>query len=189
MDVFLLRHAETEANRDGSLATGSDDALTRYGNWQARAIIERLTSLEVEGILCSPYSRALDTIRPFAEAVNLEIRVHPCLAEGQLSLSDTVVLEEPNYTRHVSGYDCPQVSESAGSFLSRVKHTHELIVSQPFSKVLVVTHGHMIRELLNSMLALPVKTRFPHENCGLSHISLGSVNAIKFINRPMCSSQ
>lgn len=189
MDIFLLRHAETESNRTGSPASGSEDALTEYGHWQAQAIIDGLMELEIEAVLCSPYSRALDTVEPFAQAASLPVVVHPCLAEGQLILDNSVSHEEPLYTPHVSGYLHPTKNEHAGAFLSRVMQAQKIIVSQSASKVLVVTHGHMIRELLNRLLALPVKTRFPHENCGLSLVSVGEVNTVGFLNRTMCSNQ
>lgn len=187
MDLFLLRHAETESNRAGSLTSGSEDALTEYGHWQADAIVEDLMALEIDTILCSPYSRALQTVKPFSEAASLPVIVESCLAEGQLVLESSLILEEPVYIKHASGYHHPEHNEPAGAFLRRVKHAEEVIFSQPATNVLVVTHGHMIRELLNSILDLPVKTRFPHENCGLSHISAGEISTVKFINRAMCS--
>lgn len=189
MDVFLLRHAETEENRNGTLATGSGDALTQYGYSQAQTIIEGLMDLEIESILSSPYPRALETIRPFAEVAKVKIEVHPCLVEGQLLLDKYSGREEPRYFRHVSGHDYPHENETAGAFVSRVSQAHKLIISQSFSRILVVTHGHMLRELLNSMLDLPSKTRFPHDNCGLTHISIGDVNMVKYINRAMCFNQ
>ncbi|SDN89028.1 histidine phosphatase family protein [Vreelandella arcis] len=187
MEIFLLRHAETKANRDGALATGSGDTLTPHGRSQAQSIIEGLMEFEVEAILSSPYPRALETIRPFAQAAKLEVDVHPCLAEGQLVLGESPVQEELKYFRHTSGYDYPSEHEAAGAFLSRVVEAHKLIVSQPFARVLVVTHGHMLRELLNNILSMPNKTRFPHENCGLTHVSVGEVNMVNYVNRPMCS--
>lgn len=187
MDIFLLRHAETESNRAGSLASGSEDALTEFGHWQAQTIVDGLIELEVAAILCSPYSRALDTVKPFAQAASLPVEVHPCLAEGQLILENSVSYEEPVYMPHASGYLFPAINEQAGAFLRRVAQAQELIYSQSSSKVLVVTHGHMIRELLNSLLALPEKTRFPHVNCGLSHITSGDVTTVGFLNRAMCS--
>ena len=189
MNIFLLRHAETAPNEAGLLASGSEDALTEYGYWQAQAIVDGLMQLEIEAILCSPYSRALDTIEPFAQTTGLPVVVHPCLAEGQLILEGSVSHEEPVYMPHASGYLHPVKNEQAGAFLRRVTQAQEVIFSQSASKVLVVTHGHMIRELLNSLLALPAKTRFPHDNCGLSLVSVGEVNTVGFLNRAMCSNQ
>lgn len=189
MDIFLLRHAETDSNRAGLLASGSEDALTDYGYWQAQAIVDSLMQLEIEVILCSPYSRALDTVEPFAKTAALPVVVYPCLAEGQLVLESSVSHQEPVYIPHASGHLHPATNEQAGAFLRRVTQAQEVIFSQSASRILVVTHGHMIRELLNSLLALPAKTRFPHENCGLSLVSVGEVNTVGFLNRAMCSNQ
>lgn len=189
MDIFLLRHAETESNQAGSLSSGSEDALTEYGKWQARAIVGGLVELEIEAILCSPYARALDTVEAFAQAASIPVAVHPCLAEGQLVLDSSVPHEEPVYIPHTSGRLHPAENEQAGAFLRRALQAQEVILSQSVSRILVVTHGHMIRELLNYLLALPEKTRFPHNNCGLSLVSLGEVNTVGFLNRAMCSNQ
>ncbi|WP_422674155.1 histidine phosphatase family protein [Billgrantia antri] len=189
MDIFLLRHAETESNRAGSLASGSEDALTEYGHRQAQAIVDGLMELEIEAILCSPYARALDTVEPFAQAASLPVVAHPCLAEGQLVLDNAISYEDPIYMPHSSGHLHPKENEQAGAFLRRALEAKELIFAQPVSKILVVTHGHMIRELLNIFLALPVKTRFPHDNCGLSLVSVGKINTVGFLNRAMSSNQ
>jgi len=189
MDIFLLRHAETDSNRAGLLTSGNEDSLTEYGQWQAQTIVEGLMELEIEAILCSPYSRALATVEPFAQEASLPVVVHPCLAEGQLILDNSASHEEPVYFRHVSGYLHPVDTEQAGGFLERVRQAQEIIFSQSASKILIVSHGHMIRELLNSFLALPVKTRFPHDNCGLSLISVGEVNSVRYLNRGICPNQ
>lgn len=189
MDIFLLRHAETDSNQAGLLSSGSEDALTEHGKWQAQTIVDDLMELEIETVLCSPYSRALDTIEPFTRAASIPVVVHPCLAEGQLVLDSLVSHEEPVYVSHSSGHLHPAENEQAGAFLRRALLAQEVISSQSASKVLVVTHGHMIRELLNIFLALPAKTRFPHDNCGLSLVSVGEVNTVAFINRAMCSNK
>ncbi|MFC3702713.1 histidine phosphatase family protein [Reinekea marina] len=186
MEIFLLRHAETETNREGGLATGSDDALTEHGHHQAQSIIEGLLALEIDSILSSPYPRALETVRPFSEFAKKNIEVHSCLAEGQLLLSGSHDEEEPKYFSHGAGYDYPSQNETGGAFLARVRRTKEVILSQPCQRILVVTHGHMLRELINNILALPHKVRFPHENCGLTHVTIGEVIMVNCINRPMC---
>lgn len=104
-------------------------------------------------------------------------------------LTETPTREELRYFHHMSGYDYPHENESLGAFMERVVQAKKLIDTQPHSRLLVVTHGHMLRELLNSMLALPHKTRFPHDNCGLSHMSVDDVNMVSYINRPIFSNQ
>lgn len=134
MDILLLRHAETNTNQAGSLSSGSEDSLTEYGYWQAQAIVDGLMELEIEAVLCSPYSRALETVEPFAKSASLPVLVHPCLAEGQLVLNSSVSYEEPAYMQHASGYLYPTKDESAGAFLKRVMQAKEVIFSQSVSR-------------------------------------------------------
>ena len=49
--------------------------------------------------------------------------------------------------------------------------------------MLMVTHGHFIRELLNLLLATPALVAFPHDNCGRTLIRLGEGLTVAFCNR------
>lgn len=185
MDIFLLRHAETQSNQEGRLSSGMDDPLTALGCEQAQAIVSGLLSLRLDAVLCSPLSRAVKTVEPFLEASSLPSERHPCLAEGQLVLTNDVPLVPVCYQNSSGGVPVPCSDELPGAFLQRVEHAKDLLLSQQYPRILVVTHGHMIRELLNSFLALPRKTRFPHHNCGLTHLSIGEQVTVGFINRPL----
>ena len=187
MDIFLLRHAETKSNQLGALSSTPSDPLTEHGLWQAYTIIDSLKALNIDTILCSPYERARYTVQPFAEAVSIPTVIHPCLAEGQLALDGEVALTKASYSMSPDGFCYPSDNEGVGSFLSRAKEAEELILSEASKRVLVVTHGHMIRELINRFLKLSAKTRFPHHNCGLSHLSIGEVTTVRFINRALCT--
>ncbi len=61
--IYLVRHGETEWNRDGRLQGQSNSALTKRGLKQARAIGELLRELVGGGIpiIASPLERALRT--------------------------------------------------------------------------------------------------------------------------------
>lgn len=183
MDIFLLRHAETESNRDGSLSSMAEEELTDFGSKQAVAIVDVLGSLGIQAILSSPYPRALKTIEPFSIVSKIKIQVHGCLAEGQLVLDASQEYEQPVYsgTNHY-----PLHSETKGQFIGRVRQAFELILSQKEEKILVVSHGHMIRELLNLFFKTTHKVRYPHSNCGLSLVSTGEYPVARYINRELC---
>ncbi len=59
MDIFLLRHAETEANKRWVLSSSVEDPLSKYGLEQANSIVANLQNLSIKSILCSPYPRAM----------------------------------------------------------------------------------------------------------------------------------
>jgi len=178
MNIFLLRHAQTEANLKGELSSQIDDPLTSDGLKQANAIVDELKALNIEKILCSPYQRAIDTIIPFSSAGNINIEIAPSLAEGQLVLEHDIAPEAAIY----NSLGHPFENEPKGQFLWRAIETMEYIKSLNQSRVLVVSHGHMIRELLNIILRAPQKVRFPHDNCGLTSVSLASNPTLNFVN-------
>ena len=61
MDVWLLRHAETEWSRDGRHTGRSDIPLTDVGREAARALRARVADHRFALVLCSPLSRARET--------------------------------------------------------------------------------------------------------------------------------
>jgi len=184
MNLFLLRHAESAANKLGALASGSADRLSDCGVQQAQRLAAVLAGLEIQRILCSPYVRAVDTIVPFAALSHLEVEQHGCLAQGQWVLESNPVIETPEYLE-LNG--CPVEQETKGQFLARVQESIVLIKAQRVNSLLIVSHGHMIRELLNEFIGTQTKVRFPHANAGLSHLVLGDIVVVKFINKQHCT--
>lgn len=142
--------------------------MTQYGLEQANSIVPELDRLEVECILSSPYPRALKTIAPFSRASGLQVHTHGCFAEGQLVLDSNLKIQEPKYEPN-NGY--PIQDEAKGQFLGRAIEASQMLRNQRNSNILVVSHGHMIRELINIFIQSSIKVRFPHDNCGLTHIS------------------
>ena len=69
-DLFLVRHAEKVA--DGS----SDPGLTAVGKQRAVNLAGLLRSAGIERIFSSDYRRTLETARPLAAALGLEIEVY-----------------------------------------------------------------------------------------------------------------
>ena len=145
-------------------------------------IVDELIGLEIRTILCSPYPRAVKTIMPFSEVSGLKVEVEGCLAEGQLVLDTALEGQPPEYV-DTNGY--PVKGETREQFIGRAKQAAELILKQDNDRVLVVSHGHLIRELLNIFLKTPNKIRFPHDNCGLSYVTLVEPTIVHYANRAL----
>lgn len=81
MPVLFVRHAHALARSDWD---GDDDerTLSVKGARQAQALVETLSKFAPTTVLSSPSVRCLDTVRPLAEAADLELAVEPRLAEG-----------------------------------------------------------------------------------------------------------
>jgi broad specificity phosphatase PhoE len=83
--MILLRHGQSEFNlhfaatrRDPGI---TDPRLTELGHAQARAAAEHMAERDIRRIIVSPYTRALQTARPIADRLGLQLTVDPIVRE------------------------------------------------------------------------------------------------------------
>ena len=83
--MILLRHGQSEFNlhfgatrRDPGII---DPRLTELGHTQAREAAHQLAGQGIQRIIVSPYTRALQTACPVAEALGLPLIVDPIVRE------------------------------------------------------------------------------------------------------------
>ncbi len=183
MEIILLRHGEVKENQDGKLSVENHSPLTETGVLQSHRITDVLLKQEISTVLVSPLLRAIDTIRPYCETSGHQIVVIPELSEGHLMLSKHIEPEQPEYTEEPTIGKVPITSESDGQFYSRARQAVKIILDQNAKCILVVTHGHMIRELLNQFLATTQRIRFPHGNCHASSISVSKDLMVNYLNK------
>ena len=91
MTVILLRHGRSTSNTAQTLAGRSDGIdLDEKGQEQARAVVDRIGSLPIRAIVCSPLLRCRGTVEPLAAALGIgdltawaeaDGRFHALLAE------------------------------------------------------------------------------------------------------------
>ena len=81
MRLILVRHGETDANKEGRFQGRSDSRLNALGLSQAAALGRRFAGMEVDVLYASPQTRAIQTATPIAEALGLEIRSDDGLRE------------------------------------------------------------------------------------------------------------
>jgi 2,3-bisphosphoglycerate-dependent phosphoglycerate mutase len=79
--LLLIRHCQT-------VGTHPDVPLSEAGTRAADALTSRLHDLAVDAVYSSPYERAQATVRPFAIAAGLSVRVDDRLRERVLSDRD-----------------------------------------------------------------------------------------------------
>ena len=79
--VILVRHAETEWNRERRNQGRSDIALNELGRRQAQQVALRLRDEPIALVCSSPLQRAMYTARAIAEPHGLRVRIEPGLRE------------------------------------------------------------------------------------------------------------
>ncbi len=70
---ILIRHGETEWNRQDRFRGRSDVPLNAHGTAQANSIAARLADLKIDAVYASPLPRAIQTAQPLATSHKLTI--------------------------------------------------------------------------------------------------------------------
>jgi broad specificity phosphatase PhoE len=173
--LILLRHGETESNRQ-RLALGREDVpLNEKGRRQAGALASSLDGVTVSAVFASPLRRAVETARPLAEARGLDVQVDEDLTEmavGELEGLTPLELRdrygdflrqwfstEAGRLRMPGGESLQDVQDRAWAAIERLRERH------PEDTVAVVTHNFTIHAILCWALGLPLANfrRFRHD--------------------------
>jgi broad specificity phosphatase PhoE len=91
--ILLIRHANAGARSEWA----GDDRLrplSRKGARQAAALVKKLTPLQPDRILSSPYVRCVQTVEPLAERLAVKVETTEELAEG--SVGEAIALVRAN---------------------------------------------------------------------------------------------
>jgi 2,3-bisphosphoglycerate-dependent phosphoglycerate mutase len=139
--LVLVRHANSVVpTPDGP------DELTRplreSGLTQARELVEELAAWRPTAVLSSPYLRAVQTVRPTAEALGLAVDTRWELREWDSGIAPT-----PDYVRHYAhSWEHPDFArpggESLAAFSDRVRRALTAVAGQyEGGVVLIGTHG------------------------------------------------
>jgi probable phosphoglycerate mutase len=152
MEVWLLRHAETEWSRDGRHTGRTDVPLTDLGRERARALGERIAGHPFALVLSSPLSRARET----AELAGLTPKLRDDLLEfdyGEYEGITTAQIRETRPGWYLWRDGCPG-GETADDVGARV----DVVIEEALAAdgdVALVAHGHVLRALAARWLEQP----------------------------------
>lgn len=166
MRLILVRHGETESNRE-RLALGREDVpLNEKGRRQAAALVFSLAASPVAAVYASPLRRAVETARPLAGALRLEVRTDEDLIEMDVGdmegLSPQAMREQygdflrewvsprVGTLRMPGGESLQDVQDRAWAAVERLRGRH------PEGTVVAVTHNFTIHAILCRALGLPL---------------------------------
>ncbi|MFG6497000.1 histidine phosphatase family protein [Fictibacillus sp. UD] len=142
MKIIAIRHCK---------AAGQENIapLTAEGEQQARELAAFLEGQHFDCIISSPFKRAIDTIKPFAELNERSIQVDERLAERILSCEDDPNwrsnLERTYIDEHLKfpgGESTYEAKERITSFINDLQ-------TKSYQSVLIVTHGNLLSLMIN----------------------------------------
>ena len=144
MDVWLLRHAETEWSRDRRHTGRTDVPLTDSGREAARALRARVLEHPFALVLASPLSRARQT----AELAGLTPQLRDDLVEFDYGAYEGITTDEiraqrPGWNLWRDGCPGGESADDVGRRMDRVIAE----VLEAAGDVALVAHGHVLRVL------------------------------------------
>jgi broad specificity phosphatase PhoE len=188
MELTLVRHGQSTANRDSILQGQMDTQLSELGVRQARQVGAWLRSQSVtwDAAYCSPLQRARDTARAITDEFGrVESLEDPDLKEihmGSLQGQSAEVLKHEYaafYQRGIEGVG--DYSEFGGESYDDVQ-TRVLRFIRTLSerhraaehRVLIVSHGGLLFQLAKALVCQPVPrvAMLRFGNCTVTHLKL-----------------
>lgn len=155
--LMLVRHGESQWNAGRRLQGQADITLSHKGEAQAQALRPYVEALAPQRVVTSPLKRARDTALhlgfPEAEARDelREIDVGTWTGEA---IGDLIERDAEAYRGWRAGRHTPPEGESWAAFKDRASRLAHETLSGPESRILLVSHGGVLRALLESLLDL-----------------------------------
>ncbi len=164
MQLYLVRHGETESNKQKRYQGWMESPLSEQGLKQAEKVGLFLGGKSIDGVFCSDLQRAIHTARVIGSFCGLEPKVTPLLREIHFGRWEGLTYEEIEaqwgeeirrwfddpFTRSApEGETIEEVSERMLTFLEKLEES-----CPDCREAVVVSHGGSIRALLQNVLDL-----------------------------------
>ena len=180
-ELILLRHGETDWNRELRFQGHVDVALNAIGLEQARRLARRLAGEMAHGLYASDLLRAQQTAHPVAKQLDLASITVPALREQSFGLVDGMKVDDIK-AQHPQAWEgwlrfqedfCMPEGESTRQFHSRVMDAvYRLVAAHPGETLVVVTHGGVLDMIYRTARSLGLKGPRQSEipNAGVNRI-------------------
>ena len=165
MRIFLIRHGETEWNRQNRLQGDSDIHLSPEGFHQAKSLADHVPFQHVDAIYSSDLTRAVTTAEILAERFNLTVNEMPELRETNFGdwegrfISELAAEFPKEFGRFFTDPErChpPHGETFLESQARAMIGIREIISKHDNQNIVVVTHGAVIRLILGAALDMPI---------------------------------
>ena len=151
--LILVRHAQSAPSRE---APEPDWPLSELGRRQAAELAPVLAELGVDALASSPFVRAIETLKPYADGAGLEIAVDADLRERALGgwLAEPAEVEAAVRRMHADLEFCLPGGETGHACLARFRAALSRVVEASDGATIAVgSHGGVLSHLLASLEA------------------------------------
>ena len=164
--LIVIRHGETDWNRQHRFQGQIAGPLNALGLEQARRLGERLAGEAIDRLVASDLTRARQTAQALASRHGLALQIEPLWREqsfGQLEGLDVPTIQRQHadlwsrWTRHDADYALPLGGESNAAFHARVMQALQaLVAAHVGARIAVVTHGGVLDMLWRTVQGQPL---------------------------------
>lgn len=199
--LFLIRHGRSDFESNDMIETPRgkqfDPPLGEQGREQAGLLAKRLLLMErPAAVYCSPMRRARETVAPYSERANVEVRFDEDLVEANIGAWENKSFEEilesdERILHHVRNQQpiwwYAPGAEELSAFRRRVGEAIERILRRHTEgDIQVICHGGVINAFFAPLLGLPQEMFFLPENTSINSIVIeGGVRRVRFLNDVM----
>ncbi len=154
MQIYVIRHGETDYNKQGRYAGSSDIPINSEGIKQAAEAAEKLQNIKFDLIISSPLIRARETAEIISKSSGVKIITDNRIRERCVGVFEGLTREEAKekypelYLRKCTSVpnDAPDGGETIIDVDKRVSSfLHDLSNQYPEKILLIVCHGFVSR--------------------------------------------
>lgn len=173
MAILLVRHGQTELNRE-RIVQPPQTPLSGLGHRQAQALAERvIRDYAVVAVLASDMLRARQSAAPVARRLGVIVEADAELAERNFGVLRGQAYDSLGFDP-IAMREAPEGGESSAQFEARVARAWSRLTQRAArldGDLLVVSHGLVVRRLIEHHLAPPAIAPIEVGNASLSVIS------------------
>ncbi|AEV68461.1 histidine phosphatase family protein [Acetivibrio clariflavus] len=164
--IYLVRHGETDWNKEDRCQGCTDTDLNSEGIRQAELVAERLMREEIHVIYCSNLRRAYRTAQIIADKFGLNVIKSEALNEISFGDWEGLTFEEIRKRKDYD-YNAWRLSPHTAVFpgegsldnvYNRVmKYVDEIILRNSGKNILIVSHGGVIKLIILGLLGIELE--------------------------------
>ncbi|WP_236606720.1 histidine phosphatase family protein [Sandaracinus amylolyticus] len=187
MEIVLVRHAESIWNAEGRWQGQTDVPLSEQGHAEAAKLGARLAKVRFDRRIASDLSRTRDT----AAAISADFVHDPAWREFDLGVWGGLLHSEvrerfPEEVQAMAmGTDMPiGGAESMVTFDARVHRALDALIAsgREGERVIVVTHGGVIRSIVMRLLGLRGRPLIGATNTSITHLHVGADRRVRIVS-------
>lgn len=160
-NLYVVRHGETDFNKQGKYLGRMDIELNSSGIIQAKELAAKLSVLDVDIIYCSPLKRTIKTAELIKDNNNCKVITDNHLIERSMGVYEGLTKSQAKnnypdvYKRNITRIfnEAPPGGETVDDVMERVFFALDKIREQKkFTNIIIVTHG-FVAKVINKYFA------------------------------------